>query len=137
MMNKAGGSLDTNVLLRLLLRDIPDQHKAALKLFKEATSPLAVADAALLESVYVLTKHYEYTRSQTVEILSGLLSLAKINCNRQLFMKAFPVYLKRPSLSFVDCCLAVYAELNQAEPLWTFDRKLARQMPNARLVSAA
>ncbi len=35
-----------------------------------------------------------------------------------------------------DCCLATYAELNDAKPLWTFDQKLARQAPDAKLVPA-
>ena len=39
-----------------------------------------------------------------------------------------------PKLSFEDCYLATSAELSDAKPLWTFDRKLANQALAAKLV---
>lgn len=129
------GSLDANVLLRLLLNDIPDQHVAVEKLFQKASGQFAVADAAVIEVVFVLERHYEFSRQATVDAIEGLVSLTEINCNRTLFDKALPLFVKNSSLSFEDCCLSVYAELNNAKPLWTFDRKLASKTPNAKLVA--
>lgn len=37
-------------------------------------------------------------------------------------------------LRFEDCCLAAYAELSNAQSLWTFDEELAGQAHSARLV---
>jgi predicted nucleic-acid-binding protein len=128
------GSLDANVLLRLLLNDIPDQHAAAARLL-EAGSQLAVADTAVIEIAFVLERHYRLTRPQISEAVEGLISLIEINCNRSLFTKALPLFVKCRGLSFEDCCLATYAELNDATPLWTFDQRLANQAPSARLVS--
>jgi len=129
------GSLDANVLLRLLLNDINTQHQAAVKLFENAPGQFAVADTAIIETVFVLERNYEFTRAAIVETIEGLMSLAEINCNRPLFARALLLFSKHPALSFEDCCLAVYAELNEAKPLWTFDQKLAKQAPSARLVS--
>jgi len=129
------GSFDTNVLLRLLLNDIPEQHTATKKLLGEANYQFAIADTAIIELVFVLDRYYGFRRSQTVEAVEGLMKLKEINCNRVLFDIAMPIYIKHPGLSFEDCCLSVYALLDDAEPLWTFDKKLAIQAPNARLVS--
>lgn len=133
-MKKSGGSLDTNVLLRLLLNDIPEQHDAAKKLITEASGQLAVADTAIIELVFVLERHYQLMRNQISEAVMGILQLKEINANRMLFEAALPAYVGSPALSFEDCCLGAYAKIDDAEPLWTFDKKLANQSASARLV---
>jgi predicted nucleic-acid-binding protein len=128
------GSLDANVLLRLLLNDISDQHQAVLRLLGTARGQFAVADIAVVEVAFVLERYYEFSRVAIAEAIDGIMSLAEINCNRTLFKKALPLFAKHPGLSFEDCCLAIYAELNDAKPLWTFDRKLANQAANVKIV---
>jgi predicted nucleic-acid-binding protein len=133
-MSTLAGSLDANTLLRLILNDIPEQHSAVASLVQKARGQFAVADTAIIEIVFVLARHYGFSRNAISEAVEGLMSLAEINCNRTLFEKALPLFTKHPALSFEDCCLVTYAELNDAKPLWTFDRKLANQTANARLV---
>jgi predicted nucleic acid-binding protein len=128
------GSLDANVILRLLLNDVPEQHAAALALFHSGPNKFAVADTAIIEVVFVLCRAYSFTRIQAAEALEGLLKLQELDFNRRLFEEALPIFVKHPGLSFEDCCLAIYAQLNEAEPLWTFDKKLASQTAAARLV---
>ena len=79
------GSLDANALLRLLLNDIPEQHKATKKLLASAPTPLAVADIAVIELVFVLERHYGFSRQQVGEAVTGLMLLREINCNHILF----------------------------------------------------
>jgi len=134
-MSIFSGSLDTNVLLRLLLSDIPDQHTAVEALFRKTPGQFAVADTAIIEIAFVLERHYTFSRLAIFEAIEGLMSLPEINCNRALFEKALILFTKNPSLSFEDCCLATYAELSGAKPLWTFDRKLASQAPSAKIVA--
>ncbi len=133
---KYAGSLDTNVLLRLLLNDIAEQHTATKRLLGQAPNQFAVADTAIVELVFALNRYYGFSRSQTAEAVEGLMSLKEINCNRALFERAIPFYVTHTGLSFEDCCLSVYTQLNDAEPLWTFDKKLANQALNSKLVVA-
>jgi predicted nucleic-acid-binding protein len=133
-MTQSGGSLDANVILRLLLNDLPDQHKAVIELFHNNPSQFDVADTAIIEVVFVLCRAYDFSRSQTAEAINGLMQLKELNCNRILFENSLPLFLGHPGLSFEDCCLAVYAKLKNAEPLWTLDRKLANQVSSAQLV---
>lgn len=93
-----------------------------------------VADTAVIEVAFVLERYYELDRSQVAEAISGIMALAEVNCNRSLFEKALPLFVKHPGLSFEDCCLATYPELNNAKPLWTFDQKLASQATSAKLI---
>jgi len=133
-MTTLSGSLDANVLLRLLLNDLPNQHQAVVSLFQNASGQFVVSDTAIIETVFVLDRNYNFSRSAIVETMEGLMSLTEINCNQRLFTKALPIFVKNVGLSFEDCCMTVYAELNDAKPLWTFDKKLAKQVPNTKLV---
>jgi predicted nucleic-acid-binding protein len=133
-MSALAGSLDTNVLLRLLLKDLPEQHQAIVALLDSSPGSFEVADTAVIEIVFVLERNYSFTRDAIAEDVGGLITLPRLNSNRVLFERALPLFVAHPSLSFEDCCLSVYAELQAATPLWTFDKKLATQTPSARLV---
>lgn len=128
------GSLDANVVLRLLLNDIPEQNSAAAELIESRSEQFAVADTAIIETVFALERYYAFPRAAIEEAIEGLLSLPQINANRALLAAALPLYVRSAGLSFEDCCLHAYAELNDATPLWTFDKKLARAADNAKLV---
>lgn len=119
-------SLDTNCLLRYFLEDISDQTKAVDKLLKE-TYKFNVSDMAISEFCFVLEKFYKLPRRQIGECLNRLINMENLNCNRTLFAKVIPVYTSSPALSIIDVCLMFYAELNNAVPLYTFDKKLALQ----------
>lgn len=132
MAFKTRESLDTNVILRIMLMDVPEQCLAIVDMFMRQNYVYDVSDLAITESVFVMQENC--TREEVVANLRKLFELPGISANFNLFNKVFPVYLKHPELSFNDCCLAGYAELNQAEPLRTFDRKLAKQAKSAELI---
>ena len=125
-------SLDTNIILRIMLCDVPEQCERILDMFMRHGYVYNVADLAITEAVYVMQK--DYTRVEIVESLKNLFRLEEINANFALFERVFPMYLKYPKLSFNDCCLVGYAALNEAEPLWTFDKDLAKESGTAKLL---
>lgn len=128
------GSLDTNALLRLLLNDIPRQHDAVKVLLTRTKSQMQVSNIAITELVFVLDRYYGFSRIQVTEAITGLMQLKEISCNRIMFEKVLLLFIDHPALSFEDCCLVAYTNLSEAEPLWTFDKKLATQASNARLI---
>lgn len=127
-------SVDTNILLRWALGDLPDQSAAATRLL-EGNEEVHVADAALIEMGYVLEKVYGLSRDLVAGYIRAVMSLGQVNCNRMLFSKVLPVYEDCTQLSLMDCCLATYATLNGATPLYTFDKQLARNVPAAELIA--
>lgn len=133
-MSVSAGSLDANILLRLILKDVPKQHAAAVALIRTAKAPLFVANTAFIEAVFVLGRNYKLQRPQIVEAIEGLLDIKVFFCERLLLHRALLFFLDHSALSFEDCCLAAYAEIEDAVPLWTFDRKLAKKMKSARLL---
>lgn len=123
-------SLDTNALLRLVLADIPQQTAAVEELLANTTQKYAVADMVFAEIVWVLQgKVYGYDRPRIAANLKSIVAIRNIKCNRVMLEKAIPLYISHPKISFIDACLSVYAELNEATPLLTFDKKLALALP--------
>lgn len=118
-------SLDTNTLLRLVLADIPKQTAAVEALLADTSQKFAVADLVFAEMVWVLQGGvYGYDRQRIAANLRSIIAINHINCNRMMLQKAIPLYVSHPKISFIDACLSVYAELNNATPLLTFDKKL-------------
>jgi predicted nucleic-acid-binding protein len=129
MAHKASGSLDTNALLRLTLGDVLSHAQAVKKLLLRSTR-LEVADATLLECVFVMEKVYSLPRTQIERNILSIVRHPKIYCNRTLFERVMPVYVKYTKLSIVDCTLAEYATQNGATPLYTFDKDLTKILSN-------
>lgn len=128
------GSFDTNALLRLVLGDIPKQATAIESLLRNG-SVFDVSDVTIIEMVFVLEKVYHLPRPLVTENVYAIISHKHINCNRKLFSLALTLYLENPKLSIVDCALTMYAELNKATPLYTFDADLAKACsPIAQLI---
>lgn len=131
MALKLRESLDTNIILRLALRDVPEQCEKIVDLFMRQNVTYEVADLAITEAVYVMQKQGN-TRKQIVDTLGVVLDSFGLRYNQALFERVFPMYLEHSELSFNDCCLAGYVELNEAEPLWTFDKDLAKVSGTAK-----
>lgn len=129
------GSLDTSVLVQLVTVQTPDLAQKATKLVESSNKQIAIADMAIIELVFVLERVKQLPRSVIRQAIDGLASMKQFNFNRVMFNQALQIYVDHPALSIQDCCLSVYATLNNAEPLWTFDKKLANQVPNAEQVT--
>lgn len=134
MAFKTHESLDTNLILRLILGDIPEQREKVRELLRRPGVEYHISDLAITEAVYVMQSNGK-SRSTIVSLLRQLFKTLNINANFALLTQVFPLYLNYPHLSFNDCCLSVYAALNESEPLWTFDRNLAKQSPTAKLLA--
>ena len=129
-------SIDTNIVLRCILGDVSEQRTLAINLLKSSDSTHYFSSQALLECIYVLEITAEMSRKEVVDVLTFFLARFsdRIIYDRALTDMAFPIYLSHPKLSWADCALAAEAELSHHEPLLTFDRKLANQLPQAKMV---
>ena len=127
-------SLDANCLLRWLLCDIPEQT-ALVNALIDSGEIISVADAALIETVFVLEKLKKISRETIGKAVMSIVEKDSIKCNKELFIEVLPVYAEHPKLSFVDCYLEVLARKTETAPLLTFDKKLAIQLSGAQLLS--
>ena len=126
--SKPQGSLDTNVLLRLILGDVPAQTDAVEHLLAKG-GVFKVSDAAITEMIYVLEKVLGKDRSLIQENVLAITRHKQFSTNAKLFERCMPLYCSYPKLSIVDCVLVAYAELDKT-PLHTFDKDLAKYSDN-------
>ena len=127
--------VDTNILLDWLL----DRNKDRTELIDTLSSSvkeLQIPDIIIVELTFALEKVYELPRGIVAENVNKVIDEPVFNCNRALFRRALIDYAAHPALSFLDCCLIHYAELQHATPVWTFDKKLVNQSNgSARIVT--
>ena len=130
MLNSS--SLDTSIFIRLFTGDMPNQYKKVVKLLSDDSCTYIVEDCAIIEMVHVLETIYKKDRLDIARDVNFLCSIENVSASRDLFEQVGNLYYQHPKLSFNDCYLAVIAEGHSAEPLWTFDKKLATQLPSAK-----
>ena len=126
-------SIDSCIILRMIRGDIPEQRQLARSLLLNGMD-YYVDEVAIMGCVHVLTK-YRCTRIKIVSDLQLFLSNSMIHYNKSFFDPVFDNYIKHPSLSFDDCVLDARIEQKGHEPLWTFDRKFARQSSSTHLLA--
>jgi predicted nucleic-acid-binding protein len=74
-------SVDTNVLVRALVRDDLAQAKRAAKVLKEAAL-IAVSSPCLCELVWVLRRTYRFSDAEIAAAIRALLGAANVVTNR-------------------------------------------------------
>lgn len=72
--------VDTNVLVRAVVRDDPAQYRAAAKLLREATV-IALALPCLCEFVWVLRRVYGFGVADVASAIRALLATRKVQVN--------------------------------------------------------
>jgi predicted nucleic-acid-binding protein len=117
-------SLDTNVVLRYLLKDVPAQYARAKRLF--ARSPLYVSDVVVAEAVFVLENAIGLDRKKIAILLKFLLATPGLIANDHILYETIEIFGNRKALSSVDCYAAAEAGIFGSE-LYTFDKKLLKQ----------
>ncbi|MBQ3309633.1 PIN domain-containing protein [Candidatus Saccharibacteria bacterium] len=127
-------SVDTNVILRLVLGDVPSQRKRAINLLLNGHRYF-VPEHVISEAVFTMERgQYKIGREKIADSLCSILDNKCIVYDKELFNEVFPYYVSHPRLSFVDCLLGFEVAKTQREPLWTFDQDFAKQSPTAKLV---
>ncbi|MCL2803792.1 MAG: hypothetical protein FWD29_07585 [Micrococcales bacterium] len=129
-------TVDTNLLLRLVLRDIPKQYEAVRDLVTVPGARFRVTDMAIAELVHALLHHYGLSRSQVAQIVRTVLWDNAFEANKAMLDAVTSVFEKQGGLSFIDCYLAEEAQVTGNAPLLTFDKALAKQHQAAQLVAA-
>ncbi len=124
--------VDTNVLVRHLTGDPPDQAARATAYLRRAEA-LLLPDLILAEVAYVLESFYEAPRAQVAEALRAVLAFPAIRVvDAELLLRAVEVY-EAHRLDFADAYLVASAERTGVGEVASFDRGIDR-VPTVRRV---
>jgi len=122
-------AIDTNILIRFLVRDDTKQTDKVYKLFKNAEKQheeLYIPILVMLEVIWVLESVYEINRTDLLNALSKLI-LMPILCFENLSaIQSFILDAKDSSFDLPDLLIAHSAKLKSCEKVITFDKKASK-----------
>ena len=129
-------AVDTNVLVRAVVRDDKAPARAAVKVMRDAEL-IAIAVPCLCEFVWVLRRVYDFQPADVATAIRALLAAANVEMNRPAVEAGLAVL--DAGGDFADGAIAFEGEWLGAEELVSFDKRaiavLRAQGKSARLLS--
>ena len=121
-------ALDTNVLVRYLVRDDKQQAEAARALLDSLTaeSPGYICREVTVELVWVLERAYDFPRDRIATILEELVATEGLVIEEADDVARAAFRYRAAGTGFSDLMILAAAERSGAHPLYTFDQKAAR-----------
>ncbi len=121
-------ALDTNVLVRYLVRDDEQQAEAARALLESLTaeSPAYICREVAVELVWVLERAYGFSRDRIATILEELVATEGLVIEEANDVARAALRYRSAGVGFSDLMILAAAERAGARPLYTFDQKAAR-----------
>jgi len=126
-------AVDTDVIVRLIVRDDEKQAAAAERVVKQGAW---LSMLGLAETTWVLSSVYEFSPEQLVHALEMLLENEQLTVEHAAVVEsALVLYKARPRVRFADCLMVELARQAGRTPLVTFDRDLAK-LAGVKLISS-
>lgn len=122
--------IDTNVLVRYLVRDDEAQFEKANRLIKRgvaADEPVFVSLPVLFETEWVLRSRYSLDKSVIVEAISSLLDTTEMVFEDEpAIEESLKACREERSASFADCLIGAHNRRVGCRATATFDVRAAR-----------
>ena len=121
--------IDTNVLVRFLLRDDEAQFQKANKLIqREVTAGrgVLVSQLVLLETEWVLRSRYGFSKIQLLEVIASLLDTRDIQLADEQSVEEAIYQWKEANADFADCLIAARHRRLGCSATATFDARAVK-----------
>lgn len=122
--------VDTSILVRFLVQDIPDQSSRAVHLFSQVAAHeirVFMSETVILETTYVLTKVYGVPRVVAGSLLEDILDLEELILhNKSIVQEALRHWTEQGPLSFADCYHLALTAAFDLDEIYSFDKKMGR-----------
>lgn len=122
--------LDTNVLVRYIMQDEPQQSAKAAQLIEslDSDSPGYITMVSIVELYWVLTSCYELTGQQVAQALEAILRTKQLLVERaDQVMRALRVF-GESTADFADCLIERSAAGAGCDATMTFDVKASKHV---------
>jgi predicted nucleic acid-binding protein len=117
--------VDTNVLIRHLTGDPPDQAARATKFLGEIDT-LLLPDVIVAETVYALESFYEVAVEEVARLVRSIIAFDPIQvANQPLLLRSLEVY-ETYRIDYAEAYLAASAETTEIDQIASFDRAIDR-----------
>ena len=121
--------VDTNVLIRFLVRDDEVQFEKARRLIRRelaAGRRVFVSQLVLLETAWVLRSSYSLPKNVIIETISGLLDATDVRLEDEPAIEEALFNWRDATAGFADCLIGVQNRRLGCRATATFDVKASR-----------
>lgn len=121
--------IDTNVLVRFLVRDDEAQFEKTRKLIKRevaAGSAVLVNQLVLLETEWVLRSRYSLPKNLIIQAISGLLDASDVRFEDEPAVEEALFIWKDSAADFADCLIGAKNRRLGCRATATFDTKASK-----------
>ena len=118
--------IDTNVLVRFLVRDDPEQFERARRLIKREVGggeAVLISLLVLLETEWVLRSRYGVTKTETVAALSALLDTVELQFEDEPSVEKAVFTWKDSAAEFAACLISARHRALGCRATATFDAR--------------
>ncbi len=119
-------AIDTNVLIRFLVKDDMKQAEIVYRIFKQAESEneiLFVPILVILETVWVLESVYEISRQDILDSINELLLVPILKFEAQSAILNFASSAQESKIDLSDLLIAYSARFSGCDSVLTFDKR--------------
>jgi predicted nucleic-acid-binding protein len=123
-------ALDTNVLVRFLVRDHEEQSARARELIRRHMDDgrtCLVPDIVLCETVWVLQSCYGFTKAEIVRVMRALSRARHVTFQSDDYFSRALDRFESGQGDFADYLISQVAKANGCEAVATFDRALLKE----------
>lgn len=123
---KKSAWLDTNVILRFLLKEDPQLFQAVEPLFLQAEQgdlEIYIHPIIIAEIIWTLESYYEYSKEKIAEVMIQLVEAKGVVApDKEIIVGALQDY-KEKNVDFIDSYLVQYANKKGPLTVYTLDKK--------------
>lgn len=118
--------LDTNILIRILVKDDEAQANLAMDFIKKNKSLTIINSIVVCELVWVLESCYDYSKDEIINCLSHILKIKQFLIpEKEIIRQSLNLYQKT-KIDFSDALIAYKNELENCDYTITFDKQVAK-----------
>lgn len=118
--------IDTNVLVRFVVRDDEPQYDKVRRLIRrqlQTGEPVFVSQLVLLETEWVLRSRYDIQKDSMITVISGLLDSLDVQLEDEPSIEAAVNVWKESTAGFADCLIGIRNQRLGCMSTVTFDAK--------------
>lgn len=124
---------DTNLFLRFLTKDVPDQAEAVRKLLHQAAEgkiSLITTSIVIAEIVWTLESFYKETKENIQQLVLSFLNTPGLKVDKgDLIVKALRHYVDK-NVDYIDSYNAAWMDENEITTVYTFDQNHFSRLDN-------
>lgn len=135
---KIAGSLDTNVLVRLIVRDDETQAEVAARVLERhvrRSESFWIPITVILELEWVLRSRYKFAKAEVIRAVASLLTTMELVFESEGALEQALASYEEGGADFGEYLHLALAQYGHALPFWTFDAKAAKAA-GAKLLKA-